>query len=281
MVEIIKSDSSSTVIPVLDKVLSTFGIPQVIKTDNGPPFNSYAFRQYAENMGFKHRRVTPLWPRANAQAESFNKPMTKAIKTAQIEGKNWKQELYNFLRQYRATPHSSTGYSPYQLLFGREPSTKLPKVQSFIGNRNQQLDESARQNDATSKATMKRQFDQRNNTCPTDIKIGDFVLKRNDSNNNKLSPAYDPIPYEVINKKGNMITVTNSSKNVTRNSSKFKKVVQSPNHSALPEQDDTEEDIDIPTAENVNDQNKPILNENNTRPVREKRAPKYLSDYVR
>jgi transposase InsO family protein len=57
IVEIIKSESATTVIPVLDKVISPFCIPNVIKTDNGSPFNSYAFRQYAEHIGFKHRRV--------------------------------------------------------------------------------------------------------------------------------------------------------------------------------------------------------------------------------
>ena len=93
IVELIKSESATTVIPVLDKVISTFGIPNVIKTDNGSPFNSYVFRQYAENIGFKHRRVTPLWPRANSQAESFNKPM---MKTANVERKSWKQEFSNF-----------------------------------------------------------------------------------------------------------------------------------------------------------------------------------------
>ena len=36
IVEIIKSDSASAVTPVLDKVILTFGIPKVIKTDNGP-----------------------------------------------------------------------------------------------------------------------------------------------------------------------------------------------------------------------------------------------------
>ena len=59
IVEIIKSESATAVIPVLDKVISTFGIPNVIKTDNESAFNSYAFRQYAENIGFKLRRVTP------------------------------------------------------------------------------------------------------------------------------------------------------------------------------------------------------------------------------
>jgi hypothetical protein len=59
IVEIIKSESATTVILVLDKVISNFGIPNVIKTDNESAFNSYAFRQYAENIGFKLRRVTP------------------------------------------------------------------------------------------------------------------------------------------------------------------------------------------------------------------------------
>ena len=56
-VEIVKSVSANTVIPVLDKVLSTFGCCKVIKTDNGSPFNSHAFAKFAEHSGFKHRRI--------------------------------------------------------------------------------------------------------------------------------------------------------------------------------------------------------------------------------
>ena len=41
VVEIIRSTSANTVIPVFDKVFSMFGIPRVVKTDNGPPFNSF------------------------------------------------------------------------------------------------------------------------------------------------------------------------------------------------------------------------------------------------
>ena len=43
IVEIIRSVSANTVIPVLDKHLATFGYPDVIKSDNGAPFNSDAF----------------------------------------------------------------------------------------------------------------------------------------------------------------------------------------------------------------------------------------------
>ena len=71
VVEIVRSTSANTVIPVLDKVLSTFGVPNVLKSDNGPPFNSAQFDSYAAHMGFKHRKITPVWPKANAEAERF------------------------------------------------------------------------------------------------------------------------------------------------------------------------------------------------------------------
>ena len=38
--------------------------------------------------------------------------LEKAVRTAVIQGKNWRQELFTFLRQYRATPHGTTGESP-------------------------------------------------------------------------------------------------------------------------------------------------------------------------
>ncbi|XP_062599630.1 uncharacterized protein K02A2.6-like, partial [Saccostrea cucullata] len=59
VVEIVKSVSAKSVIPVLDKVISAYGIHKIIKSDNGSPFQSYEFRRYAEHMGFIHRRITP------------------------------------------------------------------------------------------------------------------------------------------------------------------------------------------------------------------------------
>ena len=57
IVEIVKSVSARSTIPILDKVISTFGLPRIVKKDNGSPFQSYEFKQFAENMGFIHRRL--------------------------------------------------------------------------------------------------------------------------------------------------------------------------------------------------------------------------------
>ena len=42
VVEVLRSTAAETVIPVVDKVFCTYGYPEVIKSDNGPPFNSQA-----------------------------------------------------------------------------------------------------------------------------------------------------------------------------------------------------------------------------------------------
>lgn len=223
VIEIVKSVSANTVIPVLDKVLSTFGYPKVIKSDNGSPFNSFTFAEYARHSGFVHRRITPIWPRANSQAESFNKPLIKMIQAAHVEGRNWKQELQKHLCQYRATPHPSTGFSPYKLLFGRDPITKLPQLPADNVGQWMDLYQQARYNDSRTKKNQKQYTDNRLGTKHRDINIGDSVLVRHDRKHNKLSTPFNPKTHVVLKKNGS-ITASNEDHEITRNSSWFKKV---------------------------------------------------------
>ena len=224
VVEIIPSTSAKTVIPVLDKIISMFGIPKVIKSDNGSPFNSHEFSRYASHMGFKHRKITPHWPRANAQAESFNKPMMKTIRAARVEHRNWKQDLHRFLRQYRETMHNSTGFSPYELLFNRKPSTKLP---SCGKEKNDMISQAAKAKDMETKKKQKKYADKRNNAKENQIQVGDTVLVRNDQKKDKWSTNFRNQPYEVISRKGNMVTSQSADHVVTRNVSRYKQVPNS------------------------------------------------------
>ena len=76
-VEIVRSTSANSVIPKLDRILSTHGIPTEIKTDNGPPFQSHSFAQFAQYLGFHHRKITPEWPKANSESERFVRTLKK------------------------------------------------------------------------------------------------------------------------------------------------------------------------------------------------------------
>ena len=66
----------------LGGLFATFGAPHVYMTDNGPPFNSHTFTEFAERLVLVHRKTTPLWPRANGAVESVMKKLVRVIKVA-------------------------------------------------------------------------------------------------------------------------------------------------------------------------------------------------------
>jgi len=113
------------VIPIVDKIFSEYGIWDTLRADNGPPFN---FADFAMSLGFKHGKITPLWPRANGEVDRFMQTIKSMIRTAPVECKCWKQEMFRFLRNYSATPHCCTGYPPATLLCGWTLKTKLPDI---------------------------------------------------------------------------------------------------------------------------------------------------------
>ena len=96
-----------------------------------------------------------------------------------------KQDIHTFLRNYRATPHGV--------------------------------------NDTKRKQKMKEYFDLKRNTKPADLKVGDSVLVKQEKKN-KLSTPFNPEPITIKNKKGNMITAAAENKEITCNSSFFKKI---------------------------------------------------------
>ena len=60
------------------------------------------------------------------------------IRAAKTEKKDWEKELYTFFLNYRATPHSTTGYLPADLLFYRAIRTKLPQTVT-VGDKQKDL----------------------------------------------------------------------------------------------------------------------------------------------
>ena len=159
-VEFVHSTSAEAVIPHIDKVFSTHRFPEQVKTDGGPPFNgtdTHSFHLYMKWAGIKHIVVSPEDPEANGLAENFMKIVKKVCHTSKIEKKNFKKELYKYLRYYRATPHSSTRRAPAVLLFNREIRTRLPSYQEPA------QDHKLRQQHDMSKAVQKAYKDAKSN----------------------------------------------------------------------------------------------------------------------
>ena len=63
-VEIVHSARASTVIPKLDKIFAVHGIPTLLKSDNGPPFNGEEFQRYLTALGKRQSSLLPNGPKA-------------------------------------------------------------------------------------------------------------------------------------------------------------------------------------------------------------------------
>ena len=219
IVESVKSTSASKAIPIYEKVFSTFGIPVKVKTDNGSPYNSREFDSFMKYMGIKHQKITPVYPQSNGMVEQFNRMLEKVVHTSKTEKRNFKQELNHFLRNYRTTPHMTTGKTPAELLFqNRTFRTRIPEFYSPPKD-----DETVRREDTKGKEIIKKNAENTRNVKYCDIQEGDRVLIKQ-ARLRKSDPYYSPDPFTIVTRKGNMLTAERNGKRVTRNSSFFKKL---------------------------------------------------------
>lgn len=217
-----RTDASS-VIQAMEKMFAVHGVPDTVRTDNGPPFNSKSFKEYSRRAGFQTQRVTPLWPQANGQAEAFMKCLGKVIRTAIIEKKDWSRELDRFLMAYRATPHPSTGQSPAALMYpNRRFKTLLPSGQ-HPSHDNAKNDASVKAHNDRAMQKAKTYADIKSHAKPHSFSIGDRVLVKQQKKN-KFSSYFDPNPFMITDIKGSMITAVRNNHPITRNSSFFRKL---------------------------------------------------------
>ena len=136
--------------------------------------------------------------------------------------------MHKFLRQYRNTPHSATQFTPFRLIFGRDPKTKLPEIENKT-KKEAGVTKQAKQSDQRANDKAKKYADCRNKAKNKGLKVGDRVLVKNEKKKKKkLTTPHDPSPLVVKEKKGSMVTASSSKRNITRNASFFKKLPSSP-----------------------------------------------------
>ena len=116
----LKNKESETVAEGLLSIYSRVGLPDEVFHDQGSEFMSNVMKQVNCLLSIKRLNTTPYHPMANGLNEKFNNTLkTMLKKMCSEQSKEWDRFLNPLLFAYRECPQDSTGYSPFELIYGR------------------------------------------------------------------------------------------------------------------------------------------------------------------
>jgi hypothetical protein len=174
---------------LVDRIISIFGIPLSIHTDQGANFESGLFQELCKLLGITKTRTTPLRPQSDGMVERANRTIQSMLTAFVSENQSdWDEHIYLLMLAYRSSEHESTGVSPYQMLFAKQPTLPIELIlgkpspddisvdSEYVDTLRQKLEkihEFARANLNISTTDMKRRYDSK--SCSHSYNIGDNV----------------------------------------------------------------------------------------------------------
>ena len=117
------TSTSSATIELLRKSFASLGLPEVVVSDNATAFTSSEFSDFLKRNGIRHILTPPYHPASNGLVERSVQTFKEGLKRLKEGSLN--TQLSRFLFKYRLTPHSSTGASPAEMMFGRKLRSQL------------------------------------------------------------------------------------------------------------------------------------------------------------
>ncbi|XP_022023603.1 uncharacterized protein LOC110923856 [Helianthus annuus] len=194
-----------------------FGLPLRIISDNGTNFAAEDLQKWFKEMKIEHNFASVAHPQANGQVESVNKQIVDGIKARLgTARRGWVDELPSILWAHRTMPKTSTGETPFSLVYGSEvvipakiglPSPRMLAMEKQSNEQERRMDldlleercENAAITEARYKSKLEKYYNARVRVCT--FVPGDFVLRDNEASNaekpGKLAPRWEG-PY-VIN----------------------------------------------------------------------------------
>lgn len=145
---------------ILKRWISIFGCPEMIISDGGKNLNSKLMIQFCEMFNITKKTSSPYHPQSNGTIErSFRTVKDMLYATSKETGKDWNDVIPHIEIALHATRHKSTGFSPFEVLFGtvmslphftksnyitsQRPESYISKVQKIRGRIANQLSEKA------------------------------------------------------------------------------------------------------------------------------------------
>jgi transposase InsO family protein len=224
--KIVKSTSAITVIQALKEVFETYGNCEILKMDNGPPFQSSAFLKFLRNRGITAEHSTPLCPQQNGLVERYMR-ILNSIASISTSRKEFEKLLKERIEMHNVAPNRMTNKAPRDLMFGRKLRDQIPFVGSaeVYGDENEYLEMKERNDRIRYRA--KEVEDRKRNAKEMEIDVGDTVLisrEKKKKTESRLLPAEATV--ESV-RGGDMTLRFAGGQTLDRNVTKVRKVIPS------------------------------------------------------
>ncbi|XP_071503098.1 uncharacterized protein [Diadema antillarum] len=213
---------TQTVAEALVNIYSRVGIPREVLTDRGSQFTSDVMKEVSRLLSTRQMTTTPYHPQCNGLVERFNGTLKAMLrKMCEEKPKDWDRYVNPLLFAYRESVQESTGFSPFELLFGRtvrgpltilrelwtgeveEPETKT--TYQYVLDLKDRLEATcklAQENLGLSAEKYRKQYNRK--AKHRKFEVGDEVLLLLPSDRNKLLMHWQG-PFKVVQRVGYLV----------------------------------------------------------------------------
>ncbi|KAL2246834.1 UNVERIFIED_CONTAM: Retrovirus-related Pol polyprotein from transposon [Sesamum indicum] len=195
-------------------IICRFGIPRILISDNGTQFQGRKIIAWLHELKIQQNFTAVGHPQSNGQTEVTNRTILQHLKARLSSKAEWSDELPGVLWAYRTTPRTSTGETPFSLVYGSEAvipaeiGEESQRIANFDPGRNgeqrafdldilEEKREAARIRMLHHKSLMLRGHDK--NLKPRSLQVGDLVLRKVEVSRHvgKLDPNWEG-PFKVV-----------------------------------------------------------------------------------
>ena len=198
---------------VVCEFFARFGTPEVIHSDQGRDFQSNLFQELCRILEIEKTRTTPWHPQSDGMIERFNRTIETMLRQCVSDHqRDWDEMLPYCCAAYRNAMHSTTKFSPNELMLGRNlpmpahVQSPLPEKWQNLQEYNSQLIEKmqiahklAEENVGKNVMHYKEQYDKK--SWQRELKVGTWVWLNNFTKKKGLSPKlqikWEMKPYQI------------------------------------------------------------------------------------
>ena len=201
---------------IYEDIICRHGAPKVLLSDRGTSFVNSVVKALCDTMKTAHVLTTAYHPQTNGLTERFNKTLCETLNkfVLQHEKSEWDQFVPAALFAYRTKIQSSTKFTPFFLLYGRNEETPLSRKTNpeeddlewnleehvnLITERLHHVHMTAKQNINKAQTDQKNRYDKK--IKPVQFKIGEQVLLRESHHENVHGDKFREKwsgPYEIF-----------------------------------------------------------------------------------